>query len=428
MKKDAMTPVNRKIHRPSLLAPAGGFDSLRAALNAGADAVYFGVGAWNMRAGAAANFQPSDLQEIVRQCHESGVKAYLAVNTIVYDHELPLLRELCMAAKEAQVDACIAGDMAVVTYLRSIGMQVHMTVQCNICNLEAVKFYSQFADVMVLARELPLDSIRHIVEEIESQGIRGPSGALVRVEIFIHGALCVAISGKCYMSLAAYNASANRGTCYQNCRRSYLVRDQETGNELEVDNQYIMSPSDLCTIDFLDSILDAGPSLLKIEGRGRSADYVATTVSVYREAIDSYCAGAYDRNRIPEWKARLSEVFNRKFWEGGYYLGKTLHEWCATGGNQSTIHKTHAGKISNYFSKLGVAEMRLEAVSLHPGDRLLITGNATGTLDFMVEELRLDREAVPEAIPGTVVSFPVPSKVRTGDRVQLLTERVDGQR
>lgn len=406
-----------------LLAPAGSFEALEAALNANADAVYFGVGTLNMRAGAAVNFRVEDLPEIVRRCHSRNAKAYLTLNTVVYNHELDDVRALCRAAKSAGVDACIAGDMAVVMYLRELGMSVHMTVQCNICNLDAVRFYSAYADVMVLARELDLEAIRTITEGIKLNAICGPSGNPVRIEVFIHGALCVAISGKCYMSLSAYNSSANRGKCFQNCRRKYKVSDYETGTEFVIDNEYVMSPKDLCTVDVLDRLLDAGVSVLKIEGRGRAADYVAVTVSVYREALDSYLSGNFADDRIPEWRTRLSEVFNRGFWTGGYYLGEKLGEWSAAEGNQATLLKIHAGYITNYFQRLGVAELRIENVTLHPGDRILITGKTTGAIDMTIEELRLERDPVSEAMPGNVASFPVKMKVRSGDRVHLLEKR-----
>lgn len=421
MRPSCSTTGEKQTRSVLLLAPAGGFDSLEAALRSGADAVYFGVGELNMRAGAAGNFTEEDLPEIVSRCHARGAKAFLVLNTVLYDEELPEARRLAMAAKKAGVDACIAGDMAAILMLRELNMPVHLTVQCNISNLEALRFHAAFADVAVLARELPLESIRNIAEGIRRENIRGPGGELLKIELFIHGALCVALSGKCYMSLSVYNSSANRGRCFQNCRRRYLVRDAETGTELEIDNQYVMSPKDLCTVAFLDKLLNAGASVLKIEGRGRSADYVAATVSVYREALDSWLEGRFARERIPEWEKRLKEVFNRGFWEGGYYLGKKLGEWSASDGNRATIRKSYAGRISNYFSRLGVAEMLVEAADLHPGDQLLITGPTTGAVKLTVAELRLERDPVAEAPRGRAASFPVPVKVRSGDKVYLLT-------
>ncbi len=408
-----------------ILSPAGSFSALQAALKHGADGVYFGVGDLNMRAGGAVNFQESDLPEIVRLCHESGAKAYLAVNTVIYNAELTAMRRLCDAAKSAGVDACIAGDMAVIQYLREIGMSVHLTVQCNISNISAVRFFAQFADVMVLARELTLPEILEIAQIIQTEYITGPSGQPVRIEIFAHGALCIALSGRCGMSLCTYQRSANRGICLQNCRRKYLVKDAETGAELLLDHQYIMSPRDLCTVEVLDQILDAGAGLLKLEGRGRPADYVALVTRVYREAAAAWQAGTFTKERAADWKNELERVFNRGFWTGGYYLGLETGVWSQSGGSQATEQKTYLGKISNYFSRLSVAELKIETDSrIHPGDRLVIVGNSTGAVELEICELRLDETAaVPEAVQGDVTSFPVPERVRTGDKVYLLEKK-----
>lgn len=408
-----------------ILSPAGSFAALHAALKSGADAVYFGVGDLNMRAGGALNFTLEDLPQIVSLCHDANAKAYLAVNTIIYDNELDSMRTLCDAALQAKVDACIAGDLAVVTYLREIGMSVHLTVQANVCNLPAVKFFSQFADVMVLARELTLPQIAQIAKSVKEEKICGPSGELVRLEVFAHGALCIGISGRCGMSLCAYQRSANRGVCLQNCRRKYRVTDVETGFELELDHQYIMSPADICTIEVLDQILDAGVSVLKIEGRGRPADYVAKTTAVYKEAVQAWQNGSFNEERAKAWLEILSTVFNRGFWKGGYYLGMETGVWSRQGGSLATERKVYLGRVTNYYSKIGVAELTIETrTTLKPSDRVVIMGNTTGALELTVEELRLDRGIVESAAQGDVVSFAVPKRVRTTDKVYLL-EKVE---
>ncbi len=408
-----------------ILSPAGSFSALQAALNSGADGVYFGVGNLNMRAGGAANFQVSDLPEIVQLCHDAGAKAYLAVNTVIYNSELEEMRVLCQAAKAAGVDACIAGDMAVIQYLREIGMPVHLTVQCNISNISAVRFYAQFADVMVLAREQTLPEIREIAEAIRREQITGPSGRLVRIEIFAHGALCIALSGRCGMSLCTYQRSANRGICLQNCRRRYLVKDAETGAELLLDHQYIMSPRDLCTVEVLDQILDAGAGLLKLEGRGRPADYVSLVTKVYKEAAAAWRDGTFTPERAQVWKGELERVFNRGFWTGGYYLGMETGVWSKSGGSQATEQKVYLGKISNYFSRLSVGELRIETnTRISIGDRLVIVGNKTGSVTAEITELRLDEGcSVSEAKQGDITSFPVPGRVRPGDKVYLLEKK-----
>lgn len=404
-----------------ILSPAGSFAALHAALKSGADAVYFGVGELNMRAGGALNFTLEDLPQIVTSCHDAGAKAYLAVNTVIYNDELDAVHTLCDAAQAAGVDACIAGDLAVITYLREIGMRVHLTVQANVCNLPAVKFFSQFADVMVLARELTLSQIAQIAESVKKENICGPSGELVKLEVFAHGALCIGISGRCGMSLCAYQRSANRGVCLQNCRRKYRVTDVETGFELELDHQYIMSPADICTIEVLDRILDAGVSILKIEGRGRPADYVAKTTAVYKEAVQAWQEDSFNAERAKGWLEKLSTVFNRGFWKGGYYLGMETGVWSQQGGSLATERKTYLGRITNYYSKIGVAELTIETrTEIRNGSRVVIMGNTTGALETVIDELRLDCGTVASAAQGDVVSFKVPERVRTTDKVYLL--------
>jgi len=409
---------------PVLLAPAGSFESLEAALQNGANAVYFGVGKLNMRSQATVNFSKEDLPEIVRRCHGKNARAWLAVNTVIYDGELEEVRELCGLAKNAGIDAVIAMDPAVIQTAAELGLPVHLSVQANISNLETVRFYSQFADVVVLARELTLEQISRICREIQEQDIRGPSGEPVKVELFIHGALCVAISGKCYMSLAAYNSSANRGACFQNCRRSYTVRDTETGTEFEIDNRYVMSPRDLCTLEFFDRILASGVSVLKIEGRGRSADYVAHVVRTYRAALNQWLRGEELRpEQLADWEASLAEVFNRGFWKGGYYLGHKLGEWAACGDSQATVQKEYVGRIVNYYKKLEVAELLMTSGELAGGDRILVTGSTTGAQELQVGEFLLDGTAVNPAVKGMNVTFLSPVRLRTNDKVYKLTER-----
>ena len=409
---------------PVLLAPAGSFESLEAALQNGANAVYFGVGKLNMRSQATVNFSKEDLPEIVRRCHGKNARAWLAVNTVIYDGELEEVRELCGLAKNAGIDAVIAMDPAVIQTAAELGVPVHLSVQANISNIESVRFYSRFADVVVLARELSLEQISRICREIQEQDIRGPSGEPVKVELFIHGALCVAISGKCYMSLASFNTSANRGACFQSCRRKYTVRDTETGAEFMIDNQYVMSPKDLCTIEFFDQILDSGVSILKIEGRGRSADYVARTTAVYREAIEHRKAGKkYTPDKIAEWETRLAEVFNRGFWKGGYYLGHKLGEWAGSGDNQASVKKVFLGTVVNYFPKAKAAEVLLTSGYLEKGTRLLVTGNTTGAIELCANHLRVNDRETRFALKGSDVTFHSETKLRPNDKVYRL-ERV----
>ncbi|MFA6286895.1 MAG: peptidase U32 family protein [Opitutaceae bacterium] len=405
-----------------LMAPAGSRASLAAALKAGADSVYFGVGKINMRARAANNFEADDLREIVAKCHRYGAKAYLTLNTILFDGELAEAQDVCRRAKAAGVDAVIAADPAVLQIARAEGLPVHLSVQANVTNLAAVQFYAGFADVIVLARELGLDQIRDIIAGIRERGITGPSGRPVKVEIFAHGALCVAFSGKCQMSLSLYGpkAAATRGACFQPCRRDYLVTDRETGAELVLDGHQVMSPKDLCTLPFLDQILDAGVGVLKIEGRGRAADYVATVVRVYREAIAAWQDGSFAaRLGTGAWMADLDSVFNRGFWQGGYYLGKPLGEWTASSRSACTEKKVFVGKITKYYARQGVAEVLVNAEPMAAGTEVWILGETTGAIRVPVKELRVGDTGTPAASAGQgeVAAFAVPVKVRTGDQV-----------
>lgn len=413
--------------RIEIMAPAGSFESLAAALQGGADSVYFGVGKLNMRSRATVNFSEEDLPEIAARCHAAGARAYLTLNIIVYDEELEAVRNLCAAAKAAGVDAVIASDLAVIVHAHSIGLEVHMSVQANVCNMAAVKFYASYAEVVVLARELTLVQIRRIIDGIRKEHVRGPSGNLLRVEIFAHGALCVAVSGKCHMSLAAYNSSANRGACFQNCRRAYRVTDEETGNELVIDNKYVMSPRDLCTVQVLDQILDAGVSVLKLEGRGRSSDYVRTVTSVYREAAQACLEGTFSPDRADAWLERLESVFNRGFWQGGYYLGVKWGEWSGSANSRASLLKIHIGKVGNFYRKNGVAEIRLEAGGLSVGQTILMAGPTTGSVRVEVDAMQHETEAgmvpVESAEKGETVYIVVPERVRRRDKVYLLRPR-----
>lgn len=423
-----------KQSRIEIMAPAGSFESLAAALQGGADSVYFGVGKLNMRSRATVNFAEKDLPEIVSRCHDAGAKAYLTLNIIVYDDELDAVHSLCDSALKAGVDAVIASDLAVITYAHSIGLEVHMSVQANVCNMASVRFYAQYADVVVLARELTLAQIRHIIEAIRQEEVRGPSGELLRVEIFAHGALCVAVSGKCHMSLATYNSSANRGACFQNCRRAYRVTDEDTGNELVIDNKYVMSPRDLCTVQVLDQLLDAGVSVLKLEGRGRSSDYVRTVTSVYREAAQACLDGSFSNEHVEGWMKRLESVFNRGFWKGGYYLGVKWGEWSGSANSRASLMKIHIAKVDNFYKKNGVAALFLEAGDLSVGQCILITGPTTGSV--RVEVKAMQKESSDGMIPvdvaqkGETVFLEVPEQVRRRDKVYLLRPRTleDGER
>lgn len=399
-----------------IMAPVGSHDSLAAALKAGADSVYFGIEKLNMRAHSASAFTIDDLREIAATCNAQGVKTYLTVNTIIYGEDIPLMHEIVDAAKEAGISAVIASDVAVMTYCNRIGQEVHLSTQLNISNIEALKFYAQFADVVVLARELNLDQVAEIYQQIEEQHICGPSGQQIRIEMFCHGALCMAISGKCYMSLDNTGRSANRGECMQICRRSYLVTDRETGIELEIDNKYIMSPKDLKTVRFIDRMMKSGVRVFKIEGRARGPEYVKTVVECYKEAIQSVLDGTFTEDKKDDWDERLATVFNRGFWDG-YYQGQRLGEWNSHYGSCATERKVYVGKGMKYFSKLGVAEFSCEACEFSVGDKMLITGPTTGALYVTVEEIHDDTHAVTTAQKGTRVSFKVPEKVRPSDKL-----------
>lgn len=403
--------------QPEVLAPAGSHATLAAALRAGADAVYFGVGKLNMRARATANFSIEDIPAVVRKCRRMNVRAYLVLNTLIYDHELDQVRQICEAASDGGVDAVIASDIAAIRYARTLNLPVHLSVQANISNMEAVRFYAEFADVMILARELSLPAIAAIIRTIKEEKICGPSGQPVRIELFAHGALCVAVSGFCNMSLAVYDSSANRGACYQTCRRAYRVSDEETGEELVIDNKFVMSPRDICTISILDQILDAGVDILKLEGRGRSADYVDVVTRVYREGVDSWRDQTFSAARSQEWITRLQTVFNRGFWHGGHYLGEKAAAWCGISGNAATRHKIHVGKVSNYFQKCGVAELTLTAGGLSKGHEILVTGATTGAVTCTLQELRIDGKIAESAKKGDVVTLPVAVKLRRNDQV-----------
>lgn len=399
-----------------IMAPAGSWESLVAAIKAGADSVYFGIESLNMRAHSAAKFSIDDLREIAARCDAVGVKSYLTVNTIIYGEDLPLMRSICDAAKESGISAVIASDVAVLQYCNSIGQEIHLSTQLNISNVEALKFYAQFADVVVLARELNISQVSEIARQIDEENIRGPRGERIRIEMFCHGALCMAVSGKCYLSLNNLGYSANRGACLQVCRRGYTVRDRETGMELDVDNKYIMSPKDLKTIRFLDRMVKAGVKVYKIEGRARGPEYVYTTVSCYKEALEAALDGSTTEEMKDQWDERLKTVFNRGFWDG-YYLGQTLGEWNKEYGSSATEKKVYVGKGVKYFSKLKVAEFQLEAGSLDRGDKLLITGPTTGALYLNADEIRYELQPVDHAEKGWRISIPVGEKVRPSDKL-----------
>ena len=401
-----------------IMAPVGSRESLAAALAAGADAVYFGVEGLNMRSRSSANFTLADLREIASTCSARGVKTYLTVNTVMYDSDTARMRAVIDTARDAGITAIIAADMSAILYARSIGVEVHVSTQVNVANTEAVRFYSQWADVMVLARELDMDQVAEISRNIDSQCITGPSGRPVRIEMFCHGALCMAVSGKCYMSLHEMNSSANRGACNQICRRSYLLTDRETGAELEVDNQYIMSPKDLKSIHFLNKMVDAGVRVFKIEGRARGPEYVKEVVRAYDEALCAICDGTYSESLVADWDERLSRVFNRGFWDG-YYMGQRLGEWSAKYGSSATRVKRYAAKAVRYFSKIGVAEFKLEASVLHKGEEVVITGPTTGALILTPEEIRVNLKPVETVRKGEHFSIAVPEKVRPSDRLYI---------
>ncbi len=399
-----------------IMAPVGSYESLQAAIHAGADSVYFGVGQLNMRSRSAANFTLDDLARIVAIAREHGVKTYLAVNTLLYVEDLPAMRQTMDRAKAEGISAVIVSDQAGILYARSIGLEVHISTQLNLSNLESVAFYAQFADVMVLARELSIPQVRAIYDGIRERDIRGPHGELVRIEMFAHGALCMAISGKCYLSLHENGCSANRGACRQLCRRSYEVRDRDNGNELVIQNHYIMSPKDLCTVDFLDKFLGAGVRVLKIEGRARSAEYVKRVVECYDEALRALEAGTYTPEFAAGLKERLATVFNRGFW-GGYYMGARVDEWSGVYGSAATKRKVFVGKVTNYFKKIDVAEIWVEAAPLSVGDETFIVGETTGVVEFPSEEIRVDEKPVQTAPQGVFCSVKVPSPIRRGDKL-----------
>lgn len=399
-----------------IMAPVGSWESLAAALQAGADSIYFGVEALNMRAHSASRFTLDDLRSIAKKCAEHNTRSYLTVNTIIYGEELPLMRSICDAAHEAGITAIIASDVAVLSYCRQIGQEVHLSTQLNISNIEALKFYAQYADVVVLARELRLEQVAEIYRQIQEQNICGPSGRQIQIEMFCHGALCMAVSGKCYLSLDNMGRSANRGQCMQLCRRGYTVRDREMGTELDIDQKYIMSPKDLKTIGFIDKMMEAGVRVFKIEGRARSAEYVKTVVECYKEAVAAVLDGSFSQEKVEGWNERLATVFNRGFWDG-YYLGQTLGEWSDRYGSVATEKKTYIGKGVKYYSALGVAEFRLEAGGFKKGDKLLITGPTTGAVYVTPEDFRYDRTPLECAEKGHNVSFAVPEKVRPSDKL-----------
>ena len=407
-----------------IMAPAGSYESLMAAIQGGANSVYFGVEQLNMRAGSSNNFTLNDLKNIAKICKKSGVKTYLTVNVVVYDEEIEQMHQIVDTAKESGINAIIASDLAVIQYAFSKGVEVHLSTQLNISNTEALKFYSQWADVVVLARELDLNKVKVIYDNIHEQGIRGPHGELVKIEMFAHGALCMAISGKCYLSLHECNTSANRGTCYQICRRQYIVTEKETGDELEIDNAYIMSPKDLCTIGFIDKLLEAGVRVLKIEGRARSAEYVKTVCECYNEAVNAVIDGSYDEAKTIAWRERLSTVFNRGFWNG-YYLGQRLGEWNDRYGSAATMRKTYLGKVTNYFRKLKVAEIKVETTDLNIGDTIMIIGPTTGVVEYKVEEIRVDLKNTDKAQKGEYCSIPAPDYLRRSDKVFLWSKVED---
>lgn len=405
-----------------IMAPVGSRENLAAAINAGADSVYFGIGKLNMRSHSANPFTIDDLKEIAEICHQHGIKSYLTVNTIIYGEDIPTMHEIVDAALEAKISAIIACDVAVMMYCRKVGMEVHLSTQLNISNIEALKFYAQFADVVVLARELNMWQVKEIYDQIQSENICGPSGKQVRIEMFCHGALCMAISGKCYLSLQNAGRSANRGECVQICRRGYEVTDVETGTQLNVDNKYIMSPKDLKTIRFMDVMMNAGVRVFKIEGRARGPEYVQVVVDSYNQAINSVLEGTFTEKKKDEWDKNLETVFNRGFWDG-YYQGQKLGEWCEVYGSKATERKEYVGKCVKYFSNIGVAEFLIENIDLNVGDKVLVTGPTTGALIQQVEEIRYELEPVQTATRGQHISFKVNEKVRPNDKLYALIKR-----
>jgi putative protease len=409
------------INQYEIMAPVGSYESLAAAIRAGAGSVYFGMEGLNMRSRSSNNFTLADLHQIAEICRKHHIRSYLTVNTIIFDNDTARMQEIIQAVKEANLSAIIASDVAAMIYARSIGVEVHLSTQLNIGNIESLRFYAQFADVAVLARELNLDQVKKIHEQIIKQQIKGPRGELIRIEMFCHGALCMAVSGKCYLSLHEMNASANRGACYQVCRRGYIVKDKESEIELEIDNQYIMSPKDLKTIHFINRMMDAGVRVFKIEGRARGPEYVATVVNCYREAIQSCCENSFSEEKVNGWNERLKKVFNRGFWDG-YYLGQRLGEWSSNYGNKAAEKKIYLGKVIKYFSKLGVAEFLMETQFLNVGDKVLITGPTTGALFGTAEEIRVELNPADRTEKGQCFSMKTPEKVRPSDKLYKLIE------
>ncbi len=404
-----------------IMAPVGSYDSLAAAIQGGADSIYFGIEGLNMRAKSSNNFTVDDLKNIVQICQDNNIKSYLTVNTIIYDNDISLMHQIVNAAKEANLSAIIASDVSVMMYARSIGVEVHLSTQLNITNTEALKFYGQFADVVVLARELTLDQVAAIYKDIVDQQIKGPNGELIRIEMFSHGALCMAVSGKCYLSLHEKDLSANRGACNQLCRRGYIVKDKESDIELEIDNEYIMSPKDLKTIHFMNKMMDAGVRVFKIEGRARGPEYVRTVVECYKEAVKAYCEGTFSEEKVMAWDERLATVFNRGFWDG-YYLGQRLGEWSMNYGSEATKKKVYIGKGLKYFSNIGVAEFLMETQNLKVGDEILITGPTTGAVTQIVDEIRVELQAVDETVKGERFSIKVADKIRPSDKLFKLVK------
>ena len=405
------------------MAPIGSYEALSAAIQAGAGSVYFGIGRLNMRSKSAKNFTLDDLNKIATICNENNVKSYVTINTVVFDSELDDMRELVDAVKANGISAIIASDQSVIQYARQIGVEVHMSTQCNITNIEAIRYYSQFADVMVTAREVSVDQVKAITRKIEEQNIRGPKGELIRIEVFCHGALCMAVSGKCYLSLDNFNTSANRGACVQPCRRGYTVQDRDKEITLNIDNEYIMSPKDLCTLPFLDKVLDAGVKILKIEGRGRSPEYTKVTVGVYSEAVKAIQNGEFTEEKVAAWTERLRSVYNRDFWDG-YYLGRKTGEWTQRYGSQATKTKIFVGTVTNFFGKINVAEIRMETQDLKVGDDIMIIGPTTGVYEDTVSEIRVDLKAVESTEKGELCSIPAKDVVRRGDKVYKVIDAV----
>ncbi len=413
-----MDAIQRKVE---IMSPVGSYEALMAAIEAGADSVYFGVEGLNMRSRSANNFTLDDLKKIVSIAKENGVRTYLTLNTVVYDRELEYMRQILQTAKQSGISAVIAADMAVIGHARSLGIEVHLSTQCNITNRESVRFYAQFADVIVTARELALSQVKDITQWIKDNDIKGPSGRLLEIECFAHGALCMAVSGKCYISLDNANQSANRGACLQYCRRPYKVTDIDGGTELVVDNQYIMSPKDLKTLDFLDRILDAGVRVLKIEGRGRSPEYVKVVTRVYKQAVQAYLDGSWNEEKLEAWNKQLKSVYNRGFWDG-YYLGQKVGEWTKKYGSQATTRKVFVGTVTNYFKNIGVAEIKIETGELHLKDNIYIMGQTTGVYEDCLEEIRVDMQKTDKAIKGELCSIPTKRLVRRSDKVYVVEE------